>query len=105
MNLYFDKNLANEYSSKAQIARVLTENWVLNNSYCPKCGNLPLSEFENNRPVADFYCQNCLEEFELKSKNGRLPNVITDGAYATMIERINANNSPNFFFLTYDKQW
>ena len=54
MNLYFDKNLANEYSSKAQIARVLTENWVLNNSYCPKCGNLPLSEFENNRPVADF---------------------------------------------------
>lgn len=105
MNLYFDKNLASEYSSKAQIARVLTENWVLNNSYCPKCGNLPLSEFENNRPVADFYCQNCLEEFELKSKNGRLPNVITDGAYATMIERINANNSPNFFFLTYDKQW
>lgn len=105
MNLHFDKNVANGYSGKTQIARVLTENWVLNNSYCPKCGNLPLSEFENNRPVADFYCQNCFEEFELKSKNGRLPSLITDGAYKTMIERINADNNPNFFFLTYDKQW
>lgn len=105
MNLYFDKKLAQGYTSKAQIARILTENWVLYNSYCPKCGSVPLSEFENNRPVADFYCQNCYEEFELKSKNGRLPSVVTDGAYTTMIERINADNNPNFFFLTYDKQW
>lgn len=42
-------------------------------------------EFENNRPVADFYCQKCSEEYELKSKNGKLTNTITDGAYATMI--------------------
>jgi type II restriction enzyme len=26
-----------------------------------------------------------------------------DGAYSTMIERINSNENPNFFFLTYDK--
>ncbi len=26
-----------------------------------------------------------------------------DGAYATMIERLQADNNPNFFFLTYDK--
>lgn len=29
---------------------------------------------------------------------------IVDGAYNTMIERLNCNNSPNFFFLTYNKQ-
>lgn len=105
MNLSFDLKLAEGYSSNSQIARILTENWVLNNSYCPNCGELPLNEFENNRPVADFYCKKCSEEFELKSKGGNLTNTITDGAYSTMIERINSKNNPNFFFLTYTKDW
>jgi len=105
MNLNFNTKLADGYSSNSQIARILTENWVKENSYCPCCGNLPLNEFENNRPVADFYCISCSEEFELKSKNGNLTNTITDGAYSTMIERINSNQNPNFFFLTYTKQW
>ncbi len=105
MNLAFDTDLVHGYSSNAQIARILTENWVLNNSYCPNCGELPLNEFENNRPVADFYCKKCSEEFELKSKSGGLTNTITDGAYSTMIERINSENNPNLFFLTYTKQW
>ncbi|GIJ93758.1 DpnI domain-containing protein [Capnocytophaga stomatis] len=105
MNLAFDRNLIQGYTSNSQIARVLTENWVLNNSYCPSCGENPLMEFENNRPVADFYCKKCNEEFELKSKSGKLANTITDGAYSAMIERINSENNPNFFFLTYTKDW
>lgn len=105
MDLKFDTNLVHGYKSNSQIVRLLTENWVLNNSYCPSCGEMPLNEFENNRPVADFYCKRCSEEFELKSKSGKLSNTITDGAYATMIERINSDNNPNFFFLTYTKQW
>ncbi|HCN38595.1 MAG TPA: restriction endonuclease [Bacteroidetes bacterium] len=103
MNLNLKSSIAKGYSSNSQIARLLTENWVLNNSYCPNCGNLPLNEFENNRPVADFYCKKCNEEFELKSKNGILFNKIVDGAYDTMIKRINSENNPNFFFLTYSK--
>lgn len=105
MNLAFDTQLAVGYSSNSQIARVLTESWVLTNSYCPSCGNLPLREFENNRPVADFYCANCREEFELKSKAGKLSGIVSDGAYASMINRIEAQNNPNFFFLTYSRQW
>ncbi len=105
MNLNFDISLANGYKSKSQIARVLTENWVTRQVYCPCCGSLPLYDFENNRPVADFYCENCKEEFELKSKNGKIGKVIVDGAYSTMIERINSDNNPNLFFLTYTKQW
>lgn len=105
MNLALNTNLAHGYTSNSQIARLLTENWVLNNSYCPSCGEIPLNEFENNRPVADFYCKKCSEEFELKSKSGKLSNTITDGAYSTMIERINSENNPNFFFLTYTKNW
>ena len=103
MNLNLNKSLAEGYSSNSQIARVLTENWVLNNSYCPNCGESPLNEFRNNQPVADFYCKTCREEFELKSKGGEISKIISDGAYSTMIERINSRNNPNFFFLTYSK--
>ena len=104
MDLKFNTNIADSYSSNSQIARILTENWVKNNSYCPNCGNDGINEFENNRPVADFYCGSCKEEFELKSKNSKsVGNKIIDGAYSSMIKRINDENNPNFFFLTYDK--
>lgn len=105
MNLNLNTRLAEGYKSRSQIAKILSENWVLLNSYCPKCGETPLGKFKNNRPVADYYCERCAEEFELKSKKGKLPNIVSDGAYSTMIERINADNNPNFFFLTYTKQW
>ena len=105
MNLQLDVQLANKYSSNSQIARVLTENWVKLNSYCPNCGCSKLSEFENNKPVADFYCGNCSEEYELKSSEGqKVGDKIVDGAYSTMIERINSANNPNFFFLNYNKK-
>ncbi len=104
MNLNFDLRKAAGYSSNSQIARVLTESWVKENSFCPNCGNFQLTEFENNRPAADFYCKNCSEEYELKGKAGnKLGNKIADGAYNTMIERINSINNPNFFFLNYHK--
>lgn len=105
MTADFNLKLANSYKNNSQIARVLTEDWVLRNSYCPNCGKTHLNKFENNRPAADFFCSYCKEEFELKSKKGKLPNKITDGAYSTMIERINSKNNPNFFFLTYSKKW
>ncbi len=105
MDLQLNTKLSQGYKSVTQIARVLTEDWVLHNSYCPKCGNLFLNNFENNRPVADFFCAKCHEEFELKSRKGNLSNTIHDGAYNTMIERLYSNNNPNFFFLTYSKTW
>jgi len=105
MDLRFNIKLAEGYSSNSQIARILSENWVKVNSYCPCCGEVPLYEFENNRPVADFYCKNCNEEFELKSKKGKFSNTINDGAYSTMIQRINSNKNPNLFILTYSRKW
>jgi type II restriction enzyme len=104
MDLNLNIELAKGYSSNSQIARVLTETWVRLNSYCPNCGEIPLKDFENNRPVADFYCTKCTEEFELKSKSGKFSNTITDGAYDTMIQRITSDTNPNFFFLTYSKE-
>ena len=103
MDLKFNQSLAENYKSGPQIIRVLSESWVKDNGYCPNCGIQPLADFANNKPVADFYCSNCNEQFELKSKKAKLGNLINDGAHKTMIERINGENNPNFLFLTYSK--
>lgn len=103
MNLKFNTDLASLYTSNSQIARVLTESWVKENSYCPNCGKDKINEYPNNQPVADFFCAFCNEDFELKSKNGKLGKKINDGTYSTMIDRISSENNPNFFFLTYSK--
>ena len=103
MNLQLNSEIAKQFKNSSQKIRVLTEFWVKQNIFCPNCGS-KLSKFKNNKPVADFLCEKCSEEFELKSKNSKSPgNKIVDGAYHTMIERINSENNPNFFFLTYDK--
>lgn len=103
MNLQMDEKIAEKYNSESQKIRVITENWVNQNLFCPYCGNQYITQFENNRPVADFYCPRCTEEYELKSKNGTINNRINDGAYTTMIERVESISNPNFFFMQYIK--
>ncbi len=100
MNLYFDIKLSNNYTNLSQKARVLTESWVLNEIFCPGCGGA-ISEYKNNKPVADFYCEECVEDFELKSKQGKFGKKVSAGAYSKMIDRINSQEKPNFFFMGY----
>jgi len=100
LNLY--SPIADEYKSNSQKIRVLTESWVGENIFCPSCGKY-VNNYENNKPVADFYCSLCNEDYELKSKQDSMGKKIVDGAYSTMIERLQSNSNPNFFFLNYDK--
>ena len=83
MKIVFDTNVASRYKSASQKIRVLTEDWVGNEVYCPSCG-MGINHYENNRPVADFFCPNCSEEYELKSKKDSIGVKIVDGAYRTM---------------------
>jgi len=104
MNLSLERKLADRYKSQSQKARVLTERWVDKSVFCPNCGRLDIDKYPNNQPVADFYCSNCKEDFELKSKQDSIGTKIVDGAYRTMIERLQSTNNPNFFLLNYDPQ-
>ena len=102
MKLLFDTQLADNYTSQSQKARVLTESWVASAIYCPNCGHSDIDKYSNNQPVADFYCLSCKEEYELKSKQTSIGEKIVDGAYRTMIERLQSSNNPNFFLLSYN---
>lgn len=92
--------MGERYTSESQKARVLTEAWVLSEIYCPRCGG-PIKNYSNNKPVADFYCKKCAEDFELKSKKGKFGKKISAGAYSQMIKRISSLEKPNFFFMGY----
>jgi len=104
MKLTFDTQLAFAYKSQSQRARILTEQWVNESIFCPNCGHLHIDKYPNNQPVADFFCSNCKEDYELKSKQDGIGAKIVDGAYRTMIERLQDSNNPNFFLLNYNLQ-
>lgn len=102
MNLLFNAELANTYKSPSQKIRILSEDWVKNQLYCPNCGHQEIDNYINNKPVADFFCSNCSEDYELKSSRNRFGSKIVDGAYSTMIQRLSSITNPNFFLLRYD---
>ena len=101
MSLKFETELAVAYESASQKIRVLSESWACKHVYCPSCGYQSIQRRVNNRPVSDFYCLFYGEDYELKSKKGRFGKSITDGAYKTMLERLNSNDKPNLFLLNY----
>jgi len=103
MELRLNAGLAAQYKSLSQKARVLTESWVSSNIYCPACG-IDIKKYKSNRPVADFYCAKCVEEYELKSKINAIGSKIVDGAYKTMLERLASSNVPSLFLLSYSLQ-
>ena len=90
------------YTSGTQKARAWTEAWVSAWAYCPHCGNVKMSQFPNNSPLADFLCGSCSEEFELKSQKGKFGAKVADGAYKTKCERLAASNNPNLLLMNYE---
>lgn len=100
MKISFENRIAENYKSLSQKIRVLTEGWVDNEVFCPACG-YDIEHYANNKPVADFFCINCKEDYELKSKKDSIGSKIVNGAYRTMLERLRSNNNPNLFLLNY----
>ena len=104
MKLILDKQLITNYKNASQKARILTEQWVDKSVFCPNCGHLDIDKYPNNQPVADFFCSNCKEDYELKSKQGGVGAKILDGSYRTKMERLRSSSNPNLFVLNYDLQ-
>ncbi len=90
------------YHGPTQSARFWTESWVSRQAYCPSCGRQDITKYENNRPVADFHCSSCGEEYELKGQKNRFGTKVLDGAFRTMCKRLAASNNPNLLLMNYD---
>jgi hypothetical protein len=81
---------------------VFTESWVAAYLFCPACGAGRIARQPNNLPVADFWCGTCREEFELKSKKGRMGPKVADGAYGAKMARLASDTNPNLALMSYD---
>ncbi len=92
------------YDSGSQTARSLTEAWVAETLYCPNCGHPKLNQFPANLPVADFFCTQCNDQYELKSQKREFGKKLANGAYETKIKRLESNSSPNLILMNYDAQ-
>lgn len=101
MEFEFEETQA-PYLSGSQNARAWTEQWVSRWAYCPNCGKSRLNQFTANLPVADFFCGDCNDQFELKSQKKAFGRKVADGAYATKIERLASATNPNLMLLNYD---
>lgn len=102
MNLLMNQSFGNNYTNNSQKIREISESWAATEVFCPACGG-DLERSRNNSSVLDFLCQNCPEEYELKSKAGKFSRKVTDGAFVSMMSRIAMPHSPHFFFLGYDQ--
>ena len=102
MDLAFHGPAAARYTSVPQRIRQLTEHWVGRELYCPGCGYAAMTQYGNNRPVADFFCGGCRADYELKSQAHVFGASVADGAYRTMIERLNSSTNPNLILMHYD---
>lgn len=101
MKLGFEEEQA-PYHGPTQKARFWTEAWVKSQLFCPNCGAISITKYENNRPVADFYCASCREDYELKSQKSPFGTRVVDGAFRTMCQRLAASDNPNLMLMNYD---
>jgi type II restriction enzyme len=92
------------YDAETQRARFWTETWAEQNLYCPACGADRLKSKPHNSPAADFECASCTEEYELKSSRGVVKNKIVDGAYHSLIGRLQSSTNPSLAILRYDRE-
>lgn len=105
MNLQCRTELATNYKSGAQIARVLTEEWAARELYCPACDSDRLSPSRVNTPAIDFECPACTQPFQLKSLKNWNPRKVVDAGYDAMIRAIRADRVPNLLVLQYSSGW
>lgn len=98
----YQKEVLQNYKSNSQRARVLTENWFQSEMYCPCCLNKNIIDYPNNKKASDFFCENCKNDFQLKSSKKPFGKRVVDGEFNSMLQVIQSGNSPNFFILHYN---
>jgi type II restriction enzyme len=102
MNLSMRGELAAAYKSGSQKSGNVSETWGADNFYCPNCSSPKLEQLKAGTKASDYKCPSCDFWYQLKSKQSPIGNTIADGDYATMMDAIQSDRAPSYFFLHYD---
>lgn len=105
MNLICDTSVAAGYKSPAQIARVVSEEWLARNGYCLACDATSLGRLPANTKCTDFECVNCGHRYELKTFRKKPEKSVPDGAYSSLMARIADGTAPTLFLLQRSESW
>ncbi len=106
MDLTLDPSLAEGYSNRSQIARVVTEHWARENLFCPACPSEHLDQLRSNATVRDFDCPDCKASYQLKSKDKAFGRSVSNSAYGPKMRAIQDGQAPNYMFLRYcSERW
>lgn len=105
MDLTCDLSIADAYKSSPQRARILSEDWFSRNSYCLACESDGLLRSAPNTKAMDFSCDSCGHRYELKTFLKRPKKSLVDGAYASLIARINSGSAPTLCLLGRNDSW
>ncbi len=89
------------YQSGSQVARIISEEWIEREMYCPSCNSPSLDRLPHGTKVIDFRCPSCLEVYQVKSSRRSFGNKVMDSAYGPMINAVNENRSPNLMIMHY----
>ncbi len=102
MELKLRPELAANYKSLSQRARVMTEAWVEENLYCPACPSENLEPAPTGKRVIDFTCHECDEKYQLKSQSHSFGQRVANSAYEPKINAIHMGTNPSYLFICYD---
>jgi type II restriction enzyme len=105
MELVCDTSVANAYKSAPQRARVVSEGWFAQNSYCLACDADRLYRTPSNTAATDFTCNGCGQRYELKTFLKRPGRSLVDGAYLSPLGRIQAGTAPTLCLLERSDCW
>ena len=104
MDCFFDRSLAEKYKNKSQQTRIMAETWISKNIRCLRCWDGVLVHLPQNKPLADFICVPCGDQYELKSMRGRIRRKILGGSYEKCVDRIMSNDNPDWLVMCYDEK-
>ena len=105
MELFCNPAVASVYNSPAQRARVISEQWFSENSYCLACKSDHLTKTPANTRATDFSCNICGHSYELKTFVRRPRKSLVDGAYATIVAMIESGTAPTLCLLERTELW
>lgn len=105
MNLACDTSIASGYKSSAQVARIISEEWLASNGFCLACDASSLTRAPANTQATDFVCDKCSHRYELKTFRKRPGKSLPDGAYSSLMGRINNGTAPTLFLLQRSDSW